>query len=289
MSQSAAARRSVPGALLVLVVMSFLPARFSEWVGWFGELAVVIVTPLSHPAALVSRWLAPATRGPAPPEEIARLEADVEHYRALMLREQRENERLRARIRDLQRNIELTPDVPVDPLAAPVVGDTADLSSGLVRIRAGSHHGVIENTVVAVGGMQLFGKVERVMRDTCLARPITDRAAGAIHTVIIAGEDADAPRLLCRLVPKGDGTLSGPVEYERAPDSAAPLRAERGQTVFLDDDTWPASSQMLIVGHVRSVGTDPENAQRQIVVVMPDVNLPRVTEVVLRITPEEAP
>jgi len=287
MSQSTAARRSVPAALVILLLTSAMPASLSTWVSWFGDLAVVFVTPVSHPASMVSRWLAPASRGPAPPEEIARLEAEVAHFRTLHLRHQRRIEELEALVRDLQNNRELAPDVPVDVISGvPVIGDTADLSSGMVRLRAGLRQGVVRNTVVAVGGMQLFGRVERVSRDWCLARPITNEDAGAIHTVIVAGDDADAPRLLCRLVPQGDGTLRGPVEYERRPDAESPILAERGQTVYLDDETWPRSSQMLIVGHVRSVGRDPDNAQRQIVVVAPEINLPRVTEVMLRIPAE---
>jgi cell shape-determining protein MreC len=289
MSHSAAARRAVPGVLLALVVLSFLPARYSAWIGWFGELSLVVLTPVSHPMSMVSRWLAPATRGPAPPEEVARLEAEVEHWRSLFRREQRESEDLRRQIRELNLGLTLVPDAGVQQLIAPVVGDTADLSSGVVRIRAGSRQGVVENTVVAVGGMHLFGRVERVFRDTCEARPITDENAGAIHTVIIAGDEEDAPRLLCRLEPQEDGTLRGPVEYERAPESATPVSAERGQTVYLDDDTWPKSSRMLIVGHVRSVTKDPDFAQRQIVVVAPEMNLSRVSEVVLRLLAEEAP
>jgi hypothetical protein len=287
MSHSAAARRAAPAAIAILVLTSVLPVRYSGWMKWFGDLAVVIVTPLSDPASDISRWLAPATRGPAPPEEIARLEAEVETYRALHLRLQADNDDLRARIRELQRNIELTPDVPIRPVSAEVVGDTGDLSSGLVTLRRGSRHGVVRNTVVAVRGMHLFGRVEEVSLETCRARPITDKNAGAIHTLIVLGEGLDAPQLICRLVPQDDGTLKGPVEHELAPDSTTALKAERGQTVYLNDETWPRSSRMLIVGHVRSVELDPNNAQRQIVVVSPEINLSRVNEVVLRIAEGE--
>lgn len=285
MSHSAVARRSVPIAIVVLLLTSAVPAAYSQWVGWFGELAMVIVTPVSHPASMVSRWLAPATRAPAPPEDVAALEAELARFRSLSLRLQRENETLWARIRDLQNNRDLAPDAPVSMMSAAVVGDSPDLS-GVIRLRAGSQQGVVPNTVVAVGGMQLFGRVVQVANTWCDARPITDKEAGAVHSVIVVGDDVEAPKLLCRLVPQGDGTLKGPVEYERAPDSATPILAEAGQTAYLSDDTWPKSSQMLVVGRVRSVQTDPNNAQRQIVVVAPEVRLSRVTEVVLRMSAE---
>lgn len=285
MSHSALARRSVPIAIVVLLLTSAVPATLSRWVGWFGELTMVLVTPVSHPASLVSRWLAPATRAPAPPEDVAALEAELAQFRSLNLRLQKENEQLWARIRDLQNNRDLAPDAPVSMMSVPVIGDSADLS-GVIRLRAGSQQGVVKNTVVAVGGMQLFGRVVDVANTWCDARPITDEDAGAIHSIIVVGDDIEAPKLLCRLVPQGDGTLKGPVEYERAPDSAAPIRAEAGQTAYLSDDTWPKSSQMLVVGRVKSVQTDPTNAQRQIVVVAPEMRLSRVTEVVLRLSEE---
>ena len=286
MSHSAVARRSVPIAIVVLILTSAMPAVYSQWVGWFGELTMVLVTPVSHPASMVSRWLAPASRVPAPPEDVAALEAELAHFRSLNLRLQKENENLWARIRDLQNNRDLAPDAPVSMMSAPVIGDSSDLS-GVIRLRAGLQQGVVKNTVVAVGGMQLFGRVVEVANTWCDARPITDKDAGAIHSIIVAGDDIEAPKLLCRLVPQGDGTLKGPVEYERAPDSANPILAEAGQTAYLSDDTWPKSSQMLVVGHVKSVQQDPSNAQRQIVVVAPDVRLSRVTEVVLRLSQED--
>lgn len=286
MSHSALARRSVPIAIVVLLVTSAMPAAYSAWVGWFGELTMVLVTPVSHPASMVSRWLAPASRDPAPPEDVAALEAELDRFRSLNLRLQKDNEDLWARIRDLQNNRDLAPDAPVSMMSAQVVGDSSDLS-GVIRLRAGSQQGVVKNTVVAVGGMQLFGRVVEVANTWCEARPITDKNAGAIHSIIVVGDDIEAPKLLCRLVPQGDGTLKGPVEYERAPDSANPILAEAGQTVYLSDDTWPKSSQMLMVGHVKSVQQDPDNAQRQIVIVAPDVRLSRVTEVVLRMSQED--
>ncbi len=284
MSHSAVARRSVPIALVVLLLTSSVPAPFSQWVRWFGDLAVVFVTPVSHPASMVSRWLAPATREPPPPEDVEALETENAHFRNLVLRLQQENETLWARIRDLENNQSLAPDAPVRMMSGvQVIGDSADLS-GLIRLRAGSRQGVTANTVVTVGGTHLFGRVERVSHEWSLARPITSEDAGAIHSIIVVSDLIEAPNLLCRLVPQGDGTLKGPVAYQRMPDSDDPVLVEAGDTVHLSDETWPQSSQMLIIGHVRSVEQDPDNALRQIVVVTPDIRLSRVTEVVLRLT-----
>ncbi|HZW10279.1 MAG TPA: hypothetical protein VFF69_10290, partial [Phycisphaerales bacterium] len=88
----------------------------------------------------------------------------------------------------------------------------------------------------------------------------------------------------CKLRPAGDGTLKGDVGDPGAQGSRL---IQPGQVVRLFDRHWPASAQMLVIGAVESVEPAPDSPLRPVIVVRPTVALERVTEVIVRITPEE--
>lgn len=296
MLPSANAKRLLPVMVLVLTCLAFTPSRFTGWVTWLGGLAEFFVAPISQPFFALSRWLSPAERRPHDDEALRALEDQAEGYRQQLLREQQVNSQLREQIRELQRGIAINPDLAVTQLTAPVIGVSSDLTSGLLRVRAGARESVEVNTVATARGLQLLGKVVSVASRTSQVQPMTDKVAGRMQGVVMASEVAIGAS--CLLEPLGDGTLRGDVEYERsgeintAPDGTvgggAPFIATVGQTVRLSDPTWPRSAQMLVIGLVERVEPKPDQPLRQVITVRPTLRLDRVSEVVLRLSRDAA-
>lgn len=268
-------------SVTLLLILSVLPIRALSWLGAFGTLTQIVVTPIRHPFAIISRWLAPPTTK-RDDDAIRSISDDLEHTRQLYLRTQDENQRLRSTIQELQRGIALNPELAVQQLSASVTGSNADLASSILHVRAGEKHGVTINTVATAPGLQLLGRVVQVSARACQVQPITSKSAGPLRARVMLDDDSGSG-LDCLLAPSGDGTLRGPVEDSRGGEPAV------GMAVRLaDSDRWPASAQLLLVGKVESVDADPNQPLRKVVVVRPTLKLDRVSEVVLRISPEAA-
>lgn len=283
-SQLIDARRALSVALVALAITALLPSRFLGWAGWFGTLAQTLAAPISHPVTRFARWVAPAAPripGEDAPSRAWRLRA--EEFETLYLRERAENQALLQQISDLQSGLELNPGLGVRQVATPVIGASADLSSGLLAIRAPRGSGITPgSTLAVVEGVQLLGRVDSVRALIAQIRPITDRSAGRVEGAVVLGSFPDSPRLRCSLTPRGDGSLSGPVEDPGSAVAQSAILAV-GQRVRLVDRSWPESAQELILGEVAAIEPNPEQPLRRMVVVRPLVELARVSEVVLRI------
>ena len=70
--------------------------------------------------------------------------------------------------------------------------------------------------------------------------------------------------------------------YVRQPEQIVP-----GMTVRLDDDAWPRSAQMLVLGTVERIDDDPDKGLRKIVTVRPTVEIERVKEVTFQLVRDE--
>ena len=269
-------------SLVLLFVLSVVPMRFTRWTAGFADVATTISSPVSNAV----RWVAnPLTRpfrrstDPALAEQYKQ-ELEVARQRALdMELKVRQLERL---VFELQRGAELTPELGVRQIAAPVIGRSTEASSSALQVRAGSGRGVVENSVAVVEGLQLLGKVERVTAAWCMVRPITDPAAGGIMALIMTSESLESG-IPCRLEPIGGNRLQGPATWVFESERQAPVEIAVGMTVRLRDETWPRSAQMLIVGEVVEVAPAPNEPTRTLVTVSPTVPLQRVSEVVLRV------
>lgn len=275
-------------AIVLAFVFALLPLKYAGWlkIHRIGDLADTMLTPISDPAAKVSRWLAPASRArQAEPEELRTLQDQIDTLSLQLARERAEVVRLNRLIEQLQGGIALNPDLPVRLLAAPIVGSSSDLTSGLLKVRAGTAQGVAPNTVAVVDGVHLMGRIVSASPRTSVVEPITNRGAGPIRgRVILSDSPSDWP--ICELHPGGDGTLSGVVEDRRTDPDQLATPVAVGQTVRLDDPAWPRSSRMLIIGLVTEVGSAPGQELRKIITVEPTVRLDRVAEIILRITEE---
>lgn len=278
-TQTNAPDRAMSAVVLAFVLACFLPAGLSGPAAWLGDLASIISAPISRPLRIVAGWVAPAAPGRTDPEVVRALRDERDHFEFLYNRERAANEELRRQMEQLRLVAALNPDSSTRLVMAPVIGRPSDPSSPLLELRAGHAQGVNRNDAIAVGGVQLLGRVERASERTSLALPITARASGRILGMVMTSESGG---LECALEPTGDGRLRGDVAFvdpDREPD-VAPVRA--GQTVRLRDAEWPASAQMLVIGTVESVGPAPDSPLRQVVVVRPGVALDRVTEVIVR-------
>lgn len=285
----------LPLAVLALLVLSVVPARYLEPLSWISDLVLVAEAPVSHPMRRLGGWLSPAVPNEAVPEQLKIMEQQAEEWQTLYRREQRENRLLRARIEELSRGVAVN-SLPVRQVPAPVISGSSDLSSGMLTIRAGRNANVEVNTVVVVGGTQLLGRVERVAALTCQARPITDRGAMALRGRVEIEKTASptARSLACLLHASGeDGLLVGdvqdPAELAGHDSELIDDWLEVGQTVRLDDDSWPANAQMLVIGEIVQIEPAPQSPLRRIITVRPRVGLSRVSEVVLRVVQEGAP
>lgn len=273
----------LPATVLSLVVLSMFPDSWLRWVQPFANLSTALLTPGSAVVSMGARWLMPERRDPAQSETERVLREESEHWRTLYLRGEAVNERLRRQIEDLQRGLSFHADLPVRQLLVPVVGASSDLASGLLRVRAGESLGVTPGTVAITSGLQIVGRVSSVSGPTSLILPFSRKAAGRVGGRVMVDEPNNVG-VRCLLEPLGDGRFRGQLEAVTATaDSPAPPPPEVGNTVRLDDDRWPASAQMFIIGRVESVETDPSSPLRTSVIVLPNVNIERVSEVTLRL------
>lgn len=281
-------RRLLPAAVLALLILALLPTRVAGWMDWFGDLTIRIVAPISHPTTQVARWLSPARVAQVENKANEQLQREAEYFDFLYRQELQENERLRAVIVGLQSGMGISGRAPVRLYTAAVTSHTGDLSSGLLTVRAGTKQGVVErNTVAVVRAVDLVGRIEHVSTRLSRLRLINDRASGRIEGRVIVDESGTT--LKCSLEPFRDGTLQGWVTVPASLGSENdPPQARKGMLVRLDDASWPASAQQLVIGVVQSVAPAPDVAIRQVVIVKPRVELQRVAEVILRIT-DEAP
>ncbi len=283
------ARRLMPATFIVLAMLTVAPLRWTAWLGNFGQLMQTVVAPISHPLAAVSRYLFPAGHARDESEAMRTLQDELEATRVQRAQALHENDVLRAMIKELQRGIALDPELAVQQMVVPVVGSSGDLADPLLTIRAGTRQGVDQNTVAMTFGLQLLGRVVSAGERTSTIAPITSKAAGGLSAVIILDEANPAAGLACTLAPAGDGTLVGDVEDRRDPMTGNVVEPVIGATVRLRDPShWPRTAQMLMVGKVDRIDPSPKQPLRKIVTVRPAVeNLERVSEVVLRIQPED--
>lgn len=286
-SQSFVGKHAVAIVACGAGLLGLMPAKWVQWLGGVREPVAVLVAPVSGPLRAVSGWLRPAEVTHEESQELRQLREQVYAFERLYLQSLEEIKRLETQSQDMARFRAANPGVTVDPLVRPVIADSSDLSSGIVRVRAGTSDGVSSGTVATVRGEHLVGRVVTVQGKTCLVQPITTKAAGALGVVILIDAPGQATRMLrAALRPVGDGTLMGDVKYELDAITMSPITPRLGNNVrLLDDESWPTAAQNLLVGTVESVGPSPNDPNRQRVVVRPRIaRLDRVGEVMLLIT-----
>ncbi len=267
-------------ALIAATALALAPTRLTRWAGWLADPVTFVIQPIAHPVTRATRWLLPerdALGIDDPRVRALALERD-ETRRSLRQAELR-IEQLERQVRDLQSGVPVAPGARVRQVWAPVTGRSSNLGDGSIRIGAGRAERVEEVVSVATTrGVHLVGRIIEVRAQTAWILPFNHPGAGPIEGVVMAGATL-AEGFGCLLRGRGDGALEG--------DLVAEARGiEPGQLVRLRDEAWPEIAQMLVLGRVAEVERK-ENGRLRVVVV-PDVDPARVSEVVVRV-PEAAP
>jgi hypothetical protein len=281
------ARRALVGATLLLVLIPFLPPRFTRWAAGFGQVTRLLIAPISHPVDAVAGRLSVRAGEPPEPELVLQLEAESDRFELLYRQEIARSQRLQRLVEDLQEGIKLGEDPSMRLVTATVVGRSSDLASQLLEVRAGTNKGVTRNTTATVHGAQLLGQVVRTGVLTSWVQPITAPGARPLQGRVILD---DPQRILrCNLAPTPSGSLAGRLSFLLDEQTQEPVIPEIGATVRLDDDLWPANAQMLLIGTVDRVAPYENEPSRWQVTVRPRLALDQIRgEVTLRVTTDPA-
>lgn len=276
-------------ALLVTIVLAFLPAR---WLGWTSDIANILSVPLMPFRDLgtsISAWLLPPS--PSTPPRLAGAEQEQ------ILDELERMERLyhasELRVKDLEEQLEQLQGVPVDELRTPVTRITARVTArnprdraGLIEINRGRRAGVTPGTIAVYGGAHLVGRVIDVGMHNSFLMPAVNPDSELIRAAVLPADDPEmnirqAPTVL--LDPVGDGTFSA--EIERTLDMTVPVA--EGDLVRLADPHWPAAAQATIVGEIESIRSDIGGTLRDRLVVRPRYHAMQLDRVILLIEENE--
>lgn len=283
-------RPGLAGSVLVLTIISLAPVSVTRWVGALHNPVLTMIAPLQQAVRSLAVWVRPAY-GVSDDAQLELLRVTIEELNAKYLRSKQEADDLRVLIREISRGMDLNPQLAVRTIVAPIIGAGADLSGGLITVKAGNREGVEVGNVVAIRGIYLFGRVKRVDERTSEVLPITylpkKREPEKIGAVIMLDEQRVGPR--CDLAPTGDGTLSGKLQHEVDPNAPNQTTPAPGMFVRLLDDTWPPSAKMLVIGRVDRIEPAPDQPLRKIVHVRLVYNIDRWSEVMIRIPESTAP
>jgi hypothetical protein len=261
--------------VLVLAVLALVPARYGRWTDGLGDAATLIIAPVTQPVRQTTAWLL-GDPGSHDPTAVQLLQQERDIFRTLWLQERERGQHLEHLVTDLQRGA-LANELPVRQLSRRVIGTSSDGSGDHLTVRAGMREGVEVNVVATTAGVQLAGRVVTVDSLFSSVQLITSKAAGWIAGVVMGEGDVRGAKVL--LSPIGESRLQGYVEHG-AED------VQVGQLVRLDDEKWPRSARMLVLGQVTEVDKGIDGRLR--VIVKPTVELGRLSEVVLRLTlPED--
>ncbi|MDX2130894.1 MAG: rod shape-determining protein MreC [Planctomycetota bacterium] len=276
----ASSNRLLVGVVIALVGTStLLPLRWLRWTSFLGDALQLGVAPISRPVVATVGWLKGA-RTPPDDDAIRVLEEHIELLRQDLLREKQETARLSQIIRDLQRGIALNPDLRTRQVPGVVYGVSQGQPT-LLRVQAGERQGVRANSIAVAPGLQLIGRVVDVAPRTSTVQVMNSRGGPSLTCIIILDENSPEG-LRCTLQPGADGTLRGPVEDKRDATGEHAIEPEPGQTVRLDDPTWPLGARMLLVGRVERVEAREDQPLRRMVTVRPTIeHLDRLTELML--------
>ena len=284
------ARAWTLGAVIVALVMSLAPTRYTQWAMWLRGPIETILAPGAQPlASLSARFRPGATARVLKPDageaELARQHAELETELARANARIAELERL---VRDLQVGAAAPGLASTRPVVATRIGQS--VGSGTIDVRGGAGAGVtLGAPVTARGTQQLVGLVTSVGPMASTVRLITDpRIEPGLMQAIIGVEgavDVQAQRALprCQLRPDGAGLLID--ENVPAPQGSEAVLIP-GALVRLDDPTWPAAARLLTLGRVERV--EPASSpQFRSIAVRPLVDVSRVRGVILHVTDDE--
>ena len=213
--------RLLPAAIVLLVITTLAPTRFTAWITAFRGPLMAFIAPVSHPGSWLSHRLRPSREVETSIDRATKeqLEAQLRELAHLHTRAIQRNTVLTEQIRQLQSGVPFENPTQFRKVLATRTG--YDASAGLIELRPGALKGVRIGSVAVDGAtMQLVGQVTTVGPTTCSVRPITDRRADAtaLEAIILPDEPVtpaslnDAVRT--SLEPTGSRTLAGDVPVD---------------------------------------------------------------------------
>jgi cell shape-determining protein MreC len=281
MAQAISSRRApLIVTAFALLLTAIVPSKYGEWASGLGRTAQLIIAPVTQPVTLATAWLLGPAEGSRASPVVAQLERERDQFRTLWLQEQSRSADLRRTIEEMNAGMGVN-ELRVTQIRRQVIGGTTDGSGGRLQVRAGAGEGVAVNDVATTSGVQLVGKVVETGGKTCWVRLITDRAAGGIGGITVNAKGERGAILA--LSPVSDGKLQG---WVLLPRGEPEVLVTEGQEVRLEDPQWPRSARMLLIGKVERAWRG--NDGRQYATVKPTAELERLSEVVLRLTRDEA-
>ncbi len=283
--------RALAGAVLLLLVFTFLPARYGYWANRLQVVPARAIGPSQWLFRSIGGVFSRPARG-ADEAQLRALEMDRDQWRSQYLAERERRREAEERLAVVEAGARTPDESGIAVRRARVIGAAGAPGTQMLRLRAGTGDGVTPGTVAVVDRVQVVGRVESVRAGECTLILITQVKQPPIQGTLLFSGAPDAPddsRVLCQLSPFGDGTLRGMVEYKPARPGGPAHAAGEGQVVYLSDPSWPESSRMLVLGRVRKVGAFKDDPLRQLITVEPTVRPDRVAEVWLRIPAPDAP
>lgn len=267
-------------SVALLAGLSLLPARWSGWLSGVREPALAVLTPAAAPARWVGRMIRPAQeRASLGDPAVAEIERERDHFQTLWRQSEQKVGELEALVGELQQGRVLHAGLDLAQVVAPIVGAATDLTDGTLQARGGRDRGVSKNSVAVVQGVQLVGRVVEVHATTSFIRPVTMWSPSGrevyLRAVVDVGQSAPVASLpMCQLTAQSDGSLRGELDADAR-------GVEVGQVVRLRDSSWPPAAQMKVLGRVVEVKPKETQPLRKMVTVRPEMDLRRVSQVVL--------
>ncbi len=281
---------------LMLTINLFFPTswllhdlglRLGPWPLVLASIVNVPVQPLGDFGVRLRNWLwSPGDPLAGESERVQYLTDQFEELRAITYAKQLTIEALQEEIRELQEAHRLHQGTAhIGTLFARITSRSPDRAGGMVRLNAGSRHGVTVGTVAVFRGGHLIGRVVGdVGRLSSWLIPITDPAVRFVEVVILPADELEprmgkAPPVLLR--PDGTGGLVGDLDKS--------FEVSRGDIAVLADPYWPPSGQGMKIGLLESVTASAADPLRVDVLVRPQFHAHRLGSVTLKIElPDEA-
>jgi cell shape-determining protein MreC len=273
-------RGPLAAAIVVALILCFMPRSVLAWLNGPRRLIEYLIIPVSDPALAIASWFLPAAPKPDDPR-VALLQKEIELYKKLLADAQKAIEDKQRLIATLQKG-EAIGDGVFKQWPAAVTAISSTGAGGVISVRAGSSDGVEQrNTIATTNGVQLVGRVGGVDAVSSKVTLMTHKASGTIDGVITA-DDGTRRAQIRNLSPQvGKRVLKGQVQHSSPPVPDPKV----GDIVRVDDsNNWPRSAQRLTIGAVTEVETLAGG--RIVVTVKPTVDLERLGEVVLLLSPK---
>ncbi|MBT8485345.1 MAG: hypothetical protein HKO59_11410 [Phycisphaerales bacterium] len=271
---------ALPVTLLLTLAVALLPVGWRY--GWQRELSELVrfpLTPFTHAGNLLASWLRPVpSEGEGMPIEIReRLEQLAEETNRAIALYQNERNRsleLEEQLRQLQMIPAHTLQVATGSAVAHVTARHPDSATGVVRLKLARGHDrdIPVGTIAVYGGAHVLGRVAgEPTRSEVDLLPIVHTESGLVQGRVLPGATPMTPiddGVLVQLAPTGRGTLTA--DIDRA------IVVQEGDVVRLQDRSWPATAQGLLVGTVRSITVDEAEPLRYTLEIAPTYQVQQV-------------